>query len=403
MPLLASRPRLHTQDNDLIPGLPSSIVLDCLLPRIPWHTRPRLRVASKSWLHTLQDPTCYSSLTREATQGEAGRAMRGEGGLIVVHQLSQAASDDYFKQIKVPKPMPQPHCLSIYDEQDGRWRQLPPIPAVRPLRILHDCGIACVGRKVFVMGGWDPRTDAVSAEVYMLDLGSGLWQWEKRTRMHTAKSLFFTKAVAGKIYVVGGASSQNHTDEEPLPEVYDVYNDRWDDLPRVTLSRSFNYNGLAVVGCQILAFGFRSLDKGELVNFWRLYDPVSKTWGDWDCDHADCGNLLAGDHDLRDGIIYKLDSGSKKWISFDGRVCTKTWRWEGGKRIVSDSSCAHNFFVVNDSSKPHAYATICEGENKTSLTIWRGDIDSRNRRLSWQRIEVPGDLSMCSEMCYLQD
>lgn len=309
--------------------------------------------------------------------------------------------------------MPQPHCLSLFDEAAYQWRRIPPIPALAPLAVLHDCGIASVGRKLFVMGGWDPKTDAVSAEVFELDLGSGLWQWRRRKRMHTAKSLFFCKAVAGKIYVVGGASSYNQREEEPLPEVYDVAKDEWEVLPRVTLSRSFNYNGLAVAGMQVVAFGFRSLEvskPGELVNFWRRYDPESKKWEDWDCaDHArPCSNLLAGEHDLRDGFVNALDEQSKEWRQLKGRVCSKAWRWEGGRRIAAYSCCAHNFMAVMGTKRPHVYATICEGEGEgesesRSLNIWRGDLDYSGGHVYWRQIHLPGSLSMCSEMCYLQD
>eukprot|EP00250_Pteridium_aquilinum_P030239 c40912_g1_i1 orf=3-1181(-) len=378
-----------TTPTDLIPGLPNSVVLDCLIPRIPWHTRPLLTAVSKAWQKVMQEPSKYSSLTREAMCANETTW----GGLVMVHQLSQEATEDYFKQVKVRKWMPPPHCLSMFDEAAQQWRRIPPIPAVAPLPVLHDCGIASLGRKLFVMGGWDPKTNAVSAEVFELDLGSGLWQWRKRKSMHTSKSLFFCKAVAGKIYVVGGASSHNHREEEPLPEVYDAGRDEWEVLPRVTLSRSFKYNGLAVTGHQVVAFGFRSLDlskPGDLVNFWRLYDPVAKQWEDWDCvDHGcPCSNLLTGEHDLRDGFVNALDRCSKRWRRLDGRICSKAWRWEGGCRIAVDSCCAHNFLAVICKQRPHVYATICEGEGEgesesRSLSIWRGDLDYSGSRVLW--------------------
>lgn len=390
--MLSSSSRTHTSihPHALLPGLPNCVVLDCILPRIPWYTRPLLKSLSSSWLHALLLPHSYSSLTRYIAPEE---------GLILAHQLPEKASTDCLGLVR---HLPQPHALSIFNERTGKWRQLPPIPALRPLKVLHDCGVACVFGKLFVMGGWDPRSDAVSADVYMLDLGGGLWNWEKRQSMHTAKAFFHCKSVAGKIYVVGGSSSQNGLEEEPFPEIYDVESDRWDLLPRINLSRSFHYNGLAVANKQVLAYGFCAAERGELVRFWRVYDPLTSKWADWDCDLASCSRVVAGDHDLRDGVINRFDIRSKKWLPFAGKVCGKAWRWEAGKKVLCDSTCAHGFFVVTECSKPHVYATICEGENRC-LSIWRGDLDYPYMTVSWQKIELPGNISMCSEMCYLRD
>eukprot|EP00249_Psilotum_nudum_P016768 c25980_g1_i1 orf=143-1315(-) len=390
---MPARKLVNQEVDQLIPGLLNSVVQDCLLPRLPWHTRPVLKAVSKAWNAVLQIPASCSALTRQTTLVE---------GLVIVHQVTEQASIEYFRQVKVERWMPQPHALSIYDEEAEQWRRLPPIPVVHPLNVLHDCGIACVDRKLFVMGGWDPKTDGVSALVYMLDLGSGCWQWEKRCSMHTPKAFFYSKSMAGKIYVVGGSSSQSRTEEEPAPEVYDYKKDRWELLPKVSVSRLFHYNGLAAVDCKVLAFGFCTSERGDMVNFWRIYDPIAKEWNDWDCDLARCSSLLAGDHDLRDGVVNKLDAASRTWTPFDGKVCTKTWRWEGGKKVISDSTCAHGFFVVTECSRPHVYATICEGDNRC-LTIWRGDIDYKFRRVTWRKLQLPGSLSMCSEMSYLED
>eukprot|EP00249_Psilotum_nudum_P005290 c18740_g1_i1 orf=340-1515(-) len=388
-----SRRKLLSKEEtlNLIPGLPNCIVLDCILPRLPWHTRPRMKALSKAWQSALKRPDSYSAITRKTAHIE---------GLVVAHQLSQDQGNDYFKHAKIQRWMPHPHALSIYNDEAKQWKQLPPIPAVKPLRILHDCGIACVDGRLFVMGGWDPKTDNFSSEVYMLDLGSGLWEWEKRCSMHTAKAFFYCKSIAEKIYVVGGSSTQSRKDEEPLPEVYDSNRNQWDLLPKVTVSRSFHYTGLAASSYEVLAYGFCTSERGELVNFWRVYDPHAKQWRDWNFDSSRCSNLLAGDHDLRDGIVNRLDTAKKSWTPFEGKVCTKTWRWEGHKKVMSDSTCAHSFFVVTESSRPHVYATICEGDNRC-LTIWRGDMDYNSKRVAWAQLELPGSLSMCSEMCYV--
>lgn len=392
--MASSRPRLLSSPNALLPGLPHSVVLDCILPLIPWHTRPLLKTLSKAWRDVLLDPSLYSSLTRSLAPLQ---------GLILVHQLSDDAATELSNRFPTKRRFPRPHALSIFDERARLWTQLPPIPDLQPLRILHDCGIACVDGKLVVMGGWDPRTNAVSDEVYLLDLGSGFWQWEKRCSMHTAKAFFFSKSVAGKVYVVAGTSSAAGRDEEPFPEVYDVQTDTWDLLPRINISRSFHFNGLSAAGNHVLAYGFRhfsSGEGGELTRFWRVYDSVTRNWSDWDCDLSNCSRVLDGDHDLRDGIVHKFDAMRNKWRALAGKLSVQTCRWEGGKKVLSDSTCAHSFLVVTECSKPHVYATIWDGEDRC-LRIWRGDLNYSYYNVSWQQIELPGSLSMCSEMCYL--
>eukprot|EP00250_Pteridium_aquilinum_P000133 c10150_g1_i1 orf=628-1707(+) len=342
---LASLPSMQADAGELIPGLPDFIVLDCVLPRVPWYTRAVLRAASKAWKHALREPHIYSELSRCA------RGMKSHK-LVMVHQLSEEATFECFMKMSTKRRMPRPHAISILEEGTQRvawridaahkrhqlddiwaWRKLPPIPTFAPLRVLHDCGIACVNGKIFVMGGWDPRTDTVSPDVYMLDITAGLWEWEAKSPMNFPRAFFHCTSSADKVYVVGG-TSVSHV-EDPDPEVYNVDTNTWELLPRVNKSRSFHFNGLALIkgGNLVLTYGFCTTDRGELVGFRSAYDPAVGVWSDYECDEDN-------NDDVKEGITSKFDNGGDGIVSKfdDGRdpVVTEFGvRARGGMRNTS--------------------------------------------------------------------
>ncbi|MCO5601975.1 hypothetical protein L7F22_056102 [Adiantum nelumboides] len=61
---------------DLLPGLPNSLVLEFILPHIPWYARPRLKATSKSWSNVLDALSPFDRhLARNVS--ETYRAYRG--------------------------------------------------------------------------------------------------------------------------------------------------------------------------------------------------------------------------------------------------------------------------------------------------------------------------------------
>lgn len=307
---------LQKEANRLMPGLPDCVVLDCILPRVPWYARALLKVTSKAWKHALREPHAYSELSRRA------QGTKLPTGFVMLHHASEEAT------LNSKRRMPRPHAISIFEKDATRrvtwgeetlqpmcsikdawtWRKLPPIPAFAPLRILHDCGIACVNGKIFVMGGWDPRTDAVHRDVYMLNIAAGLWEWEAMPPMHFSRAFFHCTSMANKIYIVGGTSSPYN----PNPEVFNVDTHTWALLPRVGMSRGFHFNGLSLVkgGNLLLCHGFCTTERGELISFRRAYDPVVGMWSDYECVE-----------DVKDDSVSKFDDGryiASKWDDEDG-------------------------------------------------------------------------------------
>lgn len=309
----------RVEAEELIPGLPNCVILDCIIPRLAWHTRAVLVATSKAWNVALQEPHIYGEPSRRAFDAVPRK------GVVLLHQLSEAETYDCFQQINTRRRLPRPHALSILEDQnltfphlsmhptDDIWtrRRLPPIPDFAPLRILHDCGIACVNGKIFVMGGWDPRTGAACARMYMLDIGAGLWRWETMPPMNFPRAFFHCISSAGRIFAVGGRGASCLPDlyPDPDPEAYNVDTQTWELLPTVVLSRSLHYNGVFFVeGANLLVtHGFCITERGEPVRFRRAYDPVTHAWRDHECEEGD------------DDVSLLEDSIRSKWV--DGRRC----------------------------------------------------------------------------------
>ncbi|MCO5558834.1 hypothetical protein L7F22_012422 [Adiantum nelumboides] len=312
----------------LIPGLPNCLILDCILPKLPWYARAVLVTTSKAWNHALQEPHIYSELTRRAHRTICNQ------GLVLLHQLSDAETLDCFRTINMKRQLPRPHGLSMLEHRnstrphlnihrtDDSWtrRRLPPIPAFAPLRVLHDCGIVCVSGKIFVMGGWDPRTGAICADMYMLDIAAGLWRWEIVAPMHFRRACFHCISDAGRIYIVGGGSgSQNH-DPDPDPEVYNVDNKTWELLPRVITSRYLHYNGLSFIkqANLLVAHGFCITERGELVRFRRAYSPEMCTW----CDYEGEDEVDVNDDVLEECILGQCSDAERSIAHKPNNVAT---------------------------------------------------------------------------------
>lgn len=66
------------QHQELLPGLPDTLVTHFILPRLPWYTRPQMLAVSKTWQKILQTPALYAIATRQ---------MSKVSGLLIFHEL----------------------------------------------------------------------------------------------------------------------------------------------------------------------------------------------------------------------------------------------------------------------------------------------------------------------------
>ncbi|CAM6039584.1 unnamed protein product [Sphagnum compactum] len=334
---------------ELIPGLPDSVVTHSVLPRLPWFVRPRLLSVSKSWRSILERPANYINLTRRLCH---------TAGLLVIHQLPPneptieeekdeegtiSSADDDMQQFlerrnyccwdgchgqrqefivssSSCRQMTTRYTISMLDPDNNTWHRLPPIHGC-PSGIPALCSFVCAKGKLILMGGVpDSVREHESSEVYALDLGGGLWWWEKCASMHSTRAFSKSVFLAGQVYVLGGTCPG---------EVYDMEEDKWQRLPQMVDSQFF-CNGVLGLETQILAYGYDIVDPGQItttasdiVNSARILDTVSGCWSSVEFGHAKCcaavmdGNFI---FEMVRGFLIQHDTAANLYFVYDGKL-----------------------------------------------------------------------------------
>merc|ERR1712038_250377 len=97
-----------------------------------------------------------------------------------------------------------------------------------------------VGRKIYVLGGYDGRTQLSSAEFY----NTTSQQWTKLPDMKQQRTSVAATLVGNSIVIVGGCNGSNYLSS---CEVFDIFTDTWSSpIPDMKQKRS---------GCQAVSIG----------------------------------------------------------------------------------------------------------------------------------------------------
>ncbi|KAH7286488.1 hypothetical protein KP509_32G009300 [Ceratopteris richardii] len=315
---------MASEGDELIPGLPDSVVLQCVLPRLPWYSRAVLTATSKPWRSVLQQPHIYSDFSRQVFK-TSPREM-----IAIIHQLSGDHGSIGGMGTTTKRNRQRAHALSIIEacdyfhpcmhlEEIVSMRMAPVIPACAPLRILNDCGVASINGKIFVMGGWDPVSNALSAEMFMLDIGAGLWMWERMAAMNSARAFFHCISGTQSIYAIGGISVvHNNAAQVPEPEVYHMETGAWAFLPRPVANPVLHYNDASLIkGTNLLlVHGLYMTERGEPLPFKRVYDPVKSSWSSYCESYGPAEPDYMNDKDVRVGEKGRRDISSALSLRF---------------------------------------------------------------------------------------
>ncbi|KAJ7565393.1 hypothetical protein O6H91_02G058700 [Diphasiastrum complanatum] len=401
------------QSSGLIPGLLDDVVLYEILPRLPWYIRPLLTALSKDWKSALQQPSLYSAQTHRLQQLH---------GLLLTHtalspplqptdteSISPSSHFPLPTQLSSPKPVndeiyPQEEpfnfklgrTISMLDPNSNTWKELPPIPG-RSFILYEQSGVASLAGKVFVIGGFDPATSRVSSEVYMLDLGSGFWQWKKLPALHCPRYAPKCTAAEGKVYVLAGYSS---LDDSALsyvtsPEVYHIEEDRWSLLPRLPSEAEFSCRGVTPLFNQVFAYGRTFEDDNWDENptkSARIYNSTTESWKALDFEYSSCCTVVGGYfHDFRAGILHRYNASTQSWTPLSGRL------------IVKGLNPGYAYFakeLLSVADKPELYALLHPGDGDAP-SLWRGDLRHFGK-VTWH--EIICGLPICydgSQIVYL--
>ncbi|MCO5583067.1 hypothetical protein L7F22_036974 [Adiantum nelumboides] len=223
------------QAGDLLPGLPDSLVLQLILPRIPWYARPRLKATSRAWSDALK-ALSPSDLCRARAACQTYRAYRGidtsDGDLIQVRRVNKLVNKCTY-------------IVSLYDPEQQLWRKLPPIPCgslsfkphifagfLQHRKVRHHIQVAFVCGKVIASTLFNsPPRNSTSCDVclWMLDIEGGMWKWTEHHRICSKLYNLDVRAnmmcQGGKLYIL-----RYEFVNADMPICYNVATGKWEKL-----------------------------------------------------------------------------------------------------------------------------------------------------------------------------
>ncbi len=190
----------------------------------------------------------------------------------------------------------------------AQWTQKADMPTVR-----SDFSTCVVDGKIFVIGGslrlkMDEYGDQSISTVEMYDPETDTW--EGRTNMPTVRSNVSVSVVDGKIYAIGGSKTKKiqvprgfttGSEELPTVEMYDPATDTWTQKADMPTPRKTK---VCVVNGKIYAIGGWSTDSEQSqLEIVEVYDPATDTWAKaQSMNHARCSAAIS----VVNGEIYAI-------------------------------------------------------------------------------------------------
>ena len=151
----------------------------------------------------------------------------------------------------------------FYHPHLGKWETCAPMHQARSV-----CGVAVVGNRMFVMGGYDGERALDSVEVFDISRN----EWHRLSPMRQRRCSCAAAVLDGQVYVVGGVCGPHALQDV---ERYDPAADRWVTCTQMLEGRSGC--GLAAVNGKLYAVGGINTH-GETVSSAEVYDPQRDCW-----------------------------------------------------------------------------------------------------------------------------
>lgn len=258
---------------ELIPGLPDEIALDCLV-RVPYRCHSALKLVCRGWNRLLTHPEFYH---------QRKQSHRAEAFVCLIQavvapteptQLTDTSTESEKEKARFHHYCPPGYGLTVYSTGEDKWRRIPHSP-ILPGGIPMFCHCVAVAAKLVLIGGWDPTTLDSVADVYVYDFVGG-GGWRRGAPMSVARSFFACAAVGSSVYVAGGHDNQKNALRSA--EVYDVDSDTWQEIPPMGDERD-ECQGLAgEQGRFWVVSGYGTDQQGRFDCAAECYDPELGTW-----------------------------------------------------------------------------------------------------------------------------
>ncbi|XP_057546844.1 F-box/kelch-repeat protein SKIP20-like [Amaranthus tricolor] len=375
--------QFHSSINELIPGLPHDLAMECLL-RVPITSHPTLRLVSHQWKSTISNPSFFS-LRRISNFAE--------NHLFLIQPLSQSISaekttifeESDFMDIDI-EDNKQPsngiglpnYNLNIYNAKTEEWRCLSglTIPTFSQCVVLSEVG------KLVVLGGWDPTTLEPVSRVVVIDLNLGVWK--EGSPMPTARSFFAVGAPGSTtVYVAGGHDGQKNALKSA--EEYDVEHDQWKKIPPLTEERDECY-GLSIFddGKFWVISGYGTESQGRFRSDCEVFDPEKEEWsivtGVWPYPMKN----------PKSSAVVKLEGKKKWWDVNEGEVMEYDWEmrvWKGLNNMGGIPKGVNGWVSLIDVGN----GKICvmgNGENSDGERMFMLEMEEENGKMNWRWIQV---------------
>ncbi|KAH0449565.1 hypothetical protein IEQ34_020257 [Dendrobium chrysotoxum] len=199
---------------DLIPGLPEEIGLECLI-RVPHGTLPLLRQVCSRWKQAIESPL-FHHLRRSAGFSHH---------LIIFVEARQAVRCTlrFFSS--------HPYCrLVALNLSTGEWAPLPSIPLVFVSHPFFFWVVAS-GLHLVVIGGLDRYSVSCNDSVYVYSFLSNTWR-HGRPMPGPTRFLFACAGTTGNQVIIAGGDDERKNALKSVM-VYDIARDDWTTLPEM--------------------------------------------------------------------------------------------------------------------------------------------------------------------------
>lgn len=281
--------KLHEQgqQQQLIPGLPDEIAIECLV-RVPYKFHCNMKSVCRSWRTLVSHGSFYEERRRSGAAEhmvcliqplppqspsltECSDSDGSDSYVCKTSEKEGEAADEKSSGL----PLVQ-HGLSIYNATHQSWNRLMRSGGAH-VRVPMFCQCVALPGKLLLLGGWDPNTLEPVPDVYVLDLIGGA-RWRRAAPMSVARS-FFACGVVGQstVYVAGGHDNQKNALRSA--EVYDANADEWRMLPAMAEERD-ECQGLSWEGDSRfwVVSGYSTENQGQFRSDAECFDPITGTW-----------------------------------------------------------------------------------------------------------------------------
>ncbi|KAE8700918.1 RNA binding,RNA binding isoform 1 [Hibiscus syriacus] len=243
--------------NELIPGLPEELGLECLT-RFHYSTQRIAALVCRRWQQIIQSRHFYYLRKRTGHTQKA----------VCLIQLRTGGFDS-----DGSKPVGQPrYGITVFDPVGGIWGRVDPVPKY-PYGLPLFCQMTSTEGKLVVMGGWDPSSYDPVRDVFIYDFTTQRWRQGKQ--MPGTRSFFAAGGFEGRVVVAGGHDENKNALNTTWE--YDTKRDEWTELTMMSQERD-ECHGM-VIGSEFwVVSGYRTDNQGGFEESAELMDLRTGQW-----------------------------------------------------------------------------------------------------------------------------